>query len=649
MTVERAAEICLIAPTYELVEKSSRIIRKYDKKLDIHKASLATAETLAGELLKYGAEIFVSRRGTKKVIEKIVAKEKVDAQVVEIELTLADYISVIEEATKVKGMVAFFAYDKIPDDVRTMCELLKIDACYYSFNNVTDCERVVKQATQDGAVLGIGGADTARFAEKVGVKHLVVENSEESLLRAINTAEQLLHIKKIEREKQQELKVKLERYEMVFNYTHDAIISVDCEGRIVVLNQEARRILKRKCDTYAGRLIEEILPNTRMKDVLKSGKRELNQLMTIGGTLVSTNRIPIIVDGEVMGAVATFQDVKALQDSEQKIRLKLYEKGLFAKYHFDDIVGESSGIRDNISLARKFAKSDATILIQGETGTGKELFAQSIHNESGRATGPFVAVNCGSLPKNLLEAELFGYVEGAFTGASKGGKVGLFEMAHGGTIFLDEIGEMPMETQVQLLRVLQEKEIRRIGSDRVTPVNIRVITATHRDLYEEIRKNGFREDLYYRLNVLNIIIPPLRERASDIRSIGIKLYESYGGIMKKEEVLFLQKLLEKLGTYSWPGNIRELGNLTERMHVLLSQQETYDFVESYIYSYLRHSDKNLVYEDCAEYDNLEEWEKVNIINALKKNKLELTKTAEELGISRSTLWRKIKKYNIQTK
>ncbi|GAA0805278.1 sigma-54-dependent Fis family transcriptional regulator [Faecalicatena orotica] len=615
MMENRKPEICLIAPTDELLKKSEFVIMKYHKNIETHKASLATAAEIVNQLLKKGTEIFISRRGTKRLIEK-----EFHVQVVEIELTLADYISVIEEAVKVEGIVAFFTYGKIPEDVRTMCQILKIDARYSSFANFTDCKHVVEEALRDGAVLGIGGADTEYFAQKEGLRHLVVENSEESLLRAINTSEQLLDMKRKEQEKQRELKVKLERYELVLNYTHDAIIAVDREGQIDVLNEGAERIMKGKRGECLGRQVDEVLPNTRLKEVMKKGKRELNQLMTINGTLVSTNRIPIIVDGEVMGAVATFQDVKALQDSEQKIRIKLHQKGLFAKYNFEDIIGNSYKLRENISLAKKFARSDATILIQGETGTGKELFAQSIHNASLRAEGPFVAVNCGSLPRNLLEAELFGYVEGAFTGASKGGKMGLFEMAHGGTIFLDEIGEMPVETQVQLLRVLQEKEIRRIGSDRVTPVNIRVITATNRDLYKEIQEKGFREDLYYRLNVLNIVIPPLRERRADIIPIGLKLFDGYADTGQAEDILFVKQLLKKLRDYDWPGNVRELGNMMERAYVLLSQKEEYEFVDKYIQSYLKISptEKRTDAGDVKagqmsdESGNLENWEMENI-------------------------------------
>ncbi|MEG0989111.1 MAG: sigma 54-interacting transcriptional regulator [Clostridium sp.] len=654
----KVTEICLIAPTWELKEQSAGVVKKYNKDISIFQASLSDACEVVGELIATGAQVFISRKGTKKSIE-----EMYNIQVVEIGLSLGDYIPIMEEAIQVKGKVAFFSYGNIPEDVRAMCILLKIDAIYYSFYTLEDCRRIVSEAIAAGAILGIGGADTAIYANKEGFRHLVVENSEESLLRAIAMAEQLLKLKKEENEKQQQLKIRIERYETIFNYTHDAIIAVDEKGMIDVLNRGAEKIIQPGKRPFVGKRIDDLIPNTRITEIIASGKKELNQLMNISGTLVSTNRLPIIVDGEVKGAVATFQDIKTIQDSEQKIRVKLHEKGLVAKYHFEDIIGNSEEIKGLIRMTAKFAKSDATVLIQGETGTGKELFAQSIHNAGLRSSGPFVAVNCGSLPRDILEAELFGYEEGTFTGAIKGGKMGLFEMAHRGTIFLDEIGEMPLETQVQLLRVLQEKEIRRLGSDRVTPVDIRVITATNRDLYTEIKENKFREDLFYRLNVLNIEIPPLRERKADIVPIGLNIFKTFNEKIYEIHEVFVEALLRRLQYYAWPGNVREVRNLMERVCVLLSQGEDYNFVEMYISKYLNPPMKQngvpkevpntekIVAEtlptEKRNEENLEEWEKREMIEALKNHKLDMQKTAEALHISRSTLWRKIKKYGIQ--
>ena len=639
-TEEKVREICLIAPTEALLVQNENVCEKYGKKVTGCLASLPKAQEMAERLRSAGARIFISRKGTKKRLEEI------GIPIVEIGLGLSDYIPLMKRAEEVNGKVAFFSYEKVQEDLRGMCYLMGIDASFYTFQRADQCDEIVKKAMQEGAVLGIGGADSARAAGRAGLEHLIVENSEQSLLQAIQTAEQLLELQKEEELKQEKLKIQLERYELVFNYTHDAIIAVDEKGKIDVMNQRARDIIKEK--PGSGQMIREIIPETRMPGVIASGQKELNQLMKIGGTMVSTNRIPIVVDGKIKGAVATFQDVKTLQNNEKKIRVKLSEKGLTAKYHFTDIVGSSKNMQNLIRMASKFAKSDATIMIHGETGTGKELFAQSIHNESGRKEGPFVAVNCGSLPKNILEAELFGYVEGAFTGASKGGKTGLFEMAHGGTIFLDEIGEMPLETQVQLLRVLQEKEIRRLGSDRVTPVDIRVITATNRNLPEEIRNKKFREDLYYRLNVLNLEIPPVRERKGDIQEIGTAIYRQLRKNPEGEKAV--AQILEGLDGYNWPGNVREIHNLVERIDVLYSQGESMEFIRQYMQSYLRTNQEEVPLvepnEKMIRQRSVFNGEKEKIEQALQENNCEMTKTAEALGISRSTLWRKIKKYEI---
>ena len=640
-------DICLIAPTDELVEKSRELIRTYGKEISVYKASLRDAAQVGEELVGKGARIFISRRGTKKLLEK-----QFHVQTVEIGMTLADYVSPMRKAARTEGKVAFFAYERIPADVATVCELQGIQASYYSFLTLGECREAVRRAVREGAALGIGGADSERFAREEGLPHIVVESSADSLLLAMETAEQLLALQKEEEQKRRQLKLRLRRYQLIFDYTHDAILAVDENGGRELLNEKARELLDIKDGMDGGQAVAKTVRDTRMLEVLRTGKPSLGSLFHIGGTLVSANLLPIEVDGEKKGVLATFQDVKALQDSERKIRVKLHQKGLVAKYHFEDIIGESLQMKDAVGLAEKFARSDATILIQGETGTGKELFAQSIHNASSRAEGPFVAVNCGAFPRNLLEAELFGYVEGAFTGASRGGKMGLFEMAHRGTIFLDEIGEMPVETQVQLLRVLQEKEIRRIGSDKITPVDIRVITATNRNLREEIQKKNFREDLYYRLNVLHIQLPPLRDRGADIRLLGRRLFEGYREEGDAEQESFLDELLGGMKGYDWPGNVRELGNMVERISVLLGQGESPAFVKRYISGFFlpgKDDNREVGPKSKKEEEELGEWERSRIIEALKKTGLDMGKTAQILGISRSTLWRKIKKYNIEYK
>ncbi|MBR3367945.1 MAG: sigma 54-interacting transcriptional regulator [Lachnospiraceae bacterium] len=663
---EPGTEICLIAPTQALLEQNRRICSYYEKKIDGYLGSVTRkAIEVARARQERGAKVFISRRGTKKMLEEA------GLTVVEIPVLIADYIPVMERARMARGPVAFFSYGVTPADIRSLCMLLEIDARFYSYYDIDECGSSVARAIEEGAVLGIGGADTSYPAEKAGLPYVTIENSEQALLAAIESAEQLLAVMKAEQERQKELSIRLQRYEMSFGFTHDAIIGVDREGRIEVLNTEAEKFFPVTGKSVIGAELKRLLPEADVSGVLQTGRREIDRLIRIHKNMVSMNCVPIVADGNIYGAVATLQDVRTIQKNEQKIRMKLNQKGLTARYHFEDIIGHSESVRAAVRIARKFANSGATVMIHGETGTGKEMFAQSIHNASGRASGPFVAVNCGSLPKDILEAELFGYVEGAFTGALKGGKTGLFEMAHGGTIFLDEIGEMPLSTQVQMLRVLQEKEIRRVGSDKVTPVDIRVIAATHRDLAEAVRAGDFREDLYYRLNILNIEIPPLRDRGDDVLEIGLSIYSGLG-THDAEDASVLTEILSDLRDYPWPGNIRELSNMMERIHVLRSQGETFDFICQYDRMYRIVKDKREKDErECAveadegsapdiaaeavEEDSTmpalqtgakERREIRRIVEALNRHDLEITAAAEDLGMSRSTLWRKMKKYNI---
>lgn len=630
-------QIWLIAPTEELLQRSRQLVTDHHFPIGVGKASLGDARPIGEKLIAAGAKLFISRRGTKKILET-----EFSVPTVEIGMTLADYVDALQKAAAIQGKVAFFAYGRIPADVKTACSLQHIQALYYTFSSLEQCAAGVAEAVRDGAVLGVGGADSARFSAREGLEHITIESSVDSLLLAMETALQWLEIQKKEEKKQQALKLQLERYGLVLNYTHDAVLSIDSQGRPDLLNERARMLLGNPEEDVER--LSETIRKVRMLEVLQGGKPRLGELHHLGGKLVSANLLPIEVEGKTLGAVGIFQDVKKLQAQEQKIRIQLHRKGLMAKYHFSDIRGRSQQLQDTVALARQFAGTDATILIQGETGTGKEMFAQSIHNASLRAGGPFVAVNCGAFPRDLLESELFGYVEGAFTGASRGGKKGLFEMAHQGTIFLDEIGEMPVATQVQLLRVLQEKEVRRLGSDAVTPVDIRIIAATNRNLLKEIQEKKFRADLYYRLNVLNLYLPPLRERREDVPVLGMELFNRFWPDNDGNSRNAVHNILEKLQGYSWPGNVRELSNLLERLSLLLQQGASSDFIRRYLLQSLPQVQET---GGGSPGNELLEWERERILRVLKANALDLTKTAAELGCSRSTLWRKMKKYNIE--
>ncbi|MEL7605405.1 sigma-54-dependent Fis family transcriptional regulator [Sedimentibacter saalensis] len=659
MLNKRVTEISLIAPTIQLAQKTRNIIEQRNEEIDVFvpiskEDTLNDALRIARNLVEQGAKVIISRKGTASAI----IESKLNVSVVAINSILSDYIESIEVAKYENGIIAFFSYGEMTDDVKSLCSMLDIKAKYYTFKTDKDCERIVRQSLTDGAVLGIGGVMTQKYSEMYNLKHITIENSEVSITSAIETAKQILQVQKEESKKQNELKVQLERYKAVLNFTHDAIIAVDEKGKVDVINPVAEQIVKTSPGYAVGKNIDEIIHNTSMFDTISNKEKQLNQLMDINGTLVSTNRIPIVVDDKVKGVVATFQDVKVIQENENKIRRSLHEKGLVARYHFRDIKGESDEIKNAISIAKSYASSDSTILIQGETGTGKELFAQSIHNSSSRKSGPFVAINCASLSSNLLESELFGYVEGAFTGAIKGGKIGLFELAHKGTIFLDEIGEIPIEIQAQLLRVLQEKEIRKVGSVVKTPVDVRVITATNRNLIDEMKSKSFREDLYYRIGVLNLTVPPLRERGGDVMLLGRFFFDKYLGSDKTKFLSMFEHIMKRVNSYKWYGNIRELQNFVERISVLMKYHGNgYDF-EQLVSSFISKDYSISNNEDSIEEDqvcittsvkgnDLNKWEAEKITSALKNNDLSIQKAADALGISRTTLWRKMKQYNIK--
>ena len=637
--VQHVNDICVMAPTLQLAEKAEMLIKQENyQNIDVVVAASGRQETVkcAQTLAAAGAEIIITRKGTRRIVEEVT-----NLRVVSLNNSLSDYLWMLKErGLHTPGLIAFFSYDPMSSDILQMCEMLEVQTKNYIFKSFADCRGCVERALKDGAVFSVGGAWTDPWAKRLGLPHVIVENSVETILNALESATQLRRVQVEEAEKQCLFKTQSEMYQAVLDFTHDAILAIDENGRIQVLNPPAERIMGCRAADSVGQPVEAVLPNTLLPDVLESGEKQLDQIMQIHQTLCNTNRIPILVDGQRRGVVATFQDVKQLQNSEQKIRLKLHEKGLVAKYAFNDILGDSPAIRSTIQIARSYAASRASVLILGETGTGKELFAQSIHNASDRRDGPFVAINCAAVSNSLLESELFGYEAGSFTGASRGGREGVFELAHGGTLFLDEIGEIPRETQVELLRVLQEKEIRRVGGSRVIPVDVRIIAATNKDLLQETVEGRFREDLYYRLDVLDLKLPPLRERGDDVKILGLHLFRQLPG--GKDPIMQSQflYLLEQAGPYQWYGNIRELQNFVERANILMRNAGASSVTVSDI---LRRRAEPAP-EPCQETESRD---RRAIEAALHNHPGSMADAARSLGCSRQTLWRKMKKYGIQ--
>ncbi|MBG0764847.1 MAG: sigma 54-interacting transcriptional regulator [Tissierellales bacterium] len=422
------------------------------------------------------------------------------------------------------------------------------------------------------------------------------------------------------------------------------MISIDKNGTITNINTTAKNVLNLNSSV---KFIDDIIPSEIFSRVLKNGEEVKNEIIIYKKITLIINIEPVKVKSKIIGAVITLKKANEIEAAEQKYRRTILNKGHVAIKTFDDIIGRSESMKITKKLAKKYSKVDSTVLILGETGTGKEIFAESIHNYSARKNAPFVAINCAAFPASVLESELFGYVEGAFTGALKKGKMGIFELAHKGTIFLDEISEAPLDVQLKLLRVIQERKIMRIGGDELIPIDVRLIAASNKDLKELINKGLFREDLYYRLCVLELRIPSLNERRQDIPD----LVKTFINESTKPNNVITNKAIDMLMSYEWSGNVRQLNNIVERLTVIkddgvITSDDVLNATEN-----LR--DKNNFFENKNSSKNDSSYSKRNdefkteedllkeaLIECNGNKKL----TAQNLGISTSTLWRKIKKY-----
>jgi len=440
--------------------------------------------------------------------------------------------------------------------------------------------------------------------------------------------------------------------ETIVENAFEWLVVVDREGRIIYINHNYCEFLEVNREETIGRHVTEVIENTRMHIVAQTGKEELADLQFIKGNYMIANRVPIIKNGEVIAAFGTvfFRDTQEWMKMDSHVkslltRMQPYIQKIDSgvKYSLDDILGESQQIINLKEKVKMVSNSDISILIRGESGTGKELFAHSIHQLSSRSQKPFIKVNCGAIPENLLESELFGYEEGAFTGAKKGGKKGKFQLANGGTLFLDEIGDMPLSMQVKLLRALQDGEIEPIGSTKSISVNVRIIAATNRPLENMIEEKRFREDLFYRINVVPFSVPPLRERAEDLTLLIAYFIDKVTNRLGKRIAGIESSVLEILKSYSWPGNIRELENVIEAaVHLTKGEQITLESLPDYLQSQTaiyRFKNKKLK-------DIVEETEQWVLKQSLERNKDDKALVGRELGISRSTLYEKLNKFGL---
>ena len=630
-------EILFIVPYPEMRDTIATLLQRYSRRDEIVSRVIVSPVDYLDSADIGSCDAIVARGYSARKLKK----ERPDVPVVEIEVSGYDVIASVQKARErfSPRTIAFIGFYNAFNGIKNFAGIFDCDINVYIPKDVGDLHTMLHQALEDGCDTVIGGYSAKKLAQEHGINAIGLRSGEESIGLALEEAVRAVEIIRQER-------IKAETHRIITQLVKNGIIYVDANGVIREDNMAARTMA---CCGLKGRTLTEVFPHMAdsFAESLAEAKERTGQIKQLGDITVSLDCMPVVVRGQSAGVVISFQNVTRVQQLERQIRKKMHEKGLTAKYRFSDIVHESSIVGDCIETARRYAPLPFNILVMGETGTGKELFAQSIHNESVRKDGPFVAVNCAALPENLLESELFGYVEGAFTGTSKGGKAGLFELAHGGTLFLDEIAEIPVSVQGKLLRALQEREVRRIGADKVIAVDVRVISATNSDLRELATRGLFRRDLLYRLDVLTLSVPPLRARPDDIVPLFLFFLKRCCMLHSIPVPQMAPRALEPLQTYEFIGNVRELRNIAARASVLHHdpQRLTAEDVE------------RALYPDTAPFSSLsqrnvgatgpifmEEEERRQTLQALADAGGKRGKAAEILGIDRTTLWRRLRKY-----
>ena len=572
-----------------------------------------------------GARVVVSRGLTYRMIVEALPL----IPCVEIKVSGYDVLRTYTLASQCSKRPAVVDRQEVVDGFTSIETILQSDtpAVKVSLQGGQEVRAAVEAAVQAGADCIVGNQAVVQEAQRRGLDGLLVRSGQESVRTAMYTSQIILG-----RLRMQETNAR--QIDTIINAVEYGILAINMQGEVTAINTEARRLLQQGKDgsSHESALIKKML------SVGQAGEKRTGMIEKIGPhSEIVINFHPIVVHTVMVGLVATLQELRQLQDIEQITRRELVRRGRVAKHSFAEIQTQVPLVRRVIDDARRFAAYDSPLLILGETGVGKEYFAHAVHQASRRKNGPFLAVNCASIPESILESELFGHSEGAFTGSRRGGKMGLFEQAHGGTIFLDEIGEMLEQCQVRLLRVLQEYEVYRLGDNRTIPVDIRVIAATNRDLWSLVKNRKFREDLYYRLEALTIEVPPLRERKADIGMFVRHFIDHFNRLYVASVTDIDSDALQLLKEYDWPGNIRELQNIVGRL-VALATDGSISADE------VRRCLRNRMTAVTTD-GGLRAAEAAVIRQTLQEAGGNKQVAANLLGISRATLWRKLKSDN----
>lgn len=618
----------MISPFMDLEIAALQVAKEMDIPLEVYKGGMDSSRGIIEQLSGPEVDVFISRGGTSAHIA-----QNCNIPVVNIATGLYDIMESCEEARKISRNIAITSFGKPFVGMRLLEKAMDIVITEVVFHSLTDLEARIAELAEEGGFCVVGGGQSVPAAQKCGLPAVFLRASLDTIRESMMKAAEVAKLRREEKRRAYRLKA-------ILDSVYDGIIAVDAEGRLEIVNRAAERMLGIDAAAAIGCKATSVVPNSRLTEVLGTGKAEIGELQDLGKVHIVTNRVPIKDETEIMGAVATFQDVSRVIQVEHRLRREMTRNRFVAKYGLSDILGLSEAIVETREMARHFAMSDLTVLIYGPSGSGKEMFAQGIHDAGKRRNQPFVAINCAALPPTLLESELFGYEEGAFTGARRKGKLGLFELAHGGSVFLDEIDALPIELQGRLLRVLQEKEVLRVGGETIIPVNIRVIAAANKPPHELVSQGKLREDLYYRLNVLYLEIPSLKDRLEDIPL----LCRYFLSLLKfGDTAALLEELSPYMLRYAWPGNVRELYNFCQRLSFYRENIMQHTGIEKLLRkiapdmlsSMAAPENSRLLGAQIRAYES-------RLIDEAVKEAGSLRKAAEKLGVPKSTLSRKAK-------
>ena len=614
------------------------IVAEYRDRAEIEvvDGSFEVALDLARKRLDDGlVDVFVSAGSNASLL-----RSGIGAPVATIQLSGFDILQALIKASATADRVGIVMYGHTLPELESVKGLLNINIHQYAYQTPDSARECIRRLRTDGIGVVVGSSLVVELAENAGLIGLLAY-SHASIRQGFEDALELARVAQLEAGRYDQLNT-------VLHTLQDAVLAVNKSEKIIAINPAMQRILGVARPPRLGEPLASVTADLSLRETLERGQPEHGVVLRLQGRDWIANRTPIHENGQTTGAALTLYDARTIHEADNSLRIQHRRSDQAARHRFESLAGQAPAFLRAIARARRYATTDYSVLITGESGTGKELFAQAIHNASPRARRPFVAINCAAFPEALLESELFGHEEGAFTGARRGGKRGLFEAAHTGTLFLDEIGDMPLTLQTRLLRVLQERRITRLGSVTSIPVDVRVIAASHQPLLQMVSERQFRQDLYYRLNTLTLALPALRDRGGDIWTLAeYLLTQSLARIgtpgIAASEVL--SKLGEAMLQHHWPGNVRELENICDRLAVYLHQ---YNRIETVEWEELRqecpelfatHIQLDQVSGSTAPQQHTQLDRHTLALAALERHGGHPGAAAAELGISRSTFWR----------